>query len=381
MKGILKVLYKNLSVIFISLFAVACTQSPALVENRSNSSKGYDYSKNNPFKIKVKKGENLYKISKQYGVGIRELIEINNLRPPYILTSGEVLKLPKAKFHMVKERDTLYAVSRSYGVDLSRLIHVNNLVEPYIIKVGARLRIPSLAEYNNYVANNDSGYFSSEPKVVAVVSNDLPKLSKKNDKAQYVLPNEVKERAVADSLQAEGNNSGIVPRLRPNDNPRPHLKPGTVIARPKNTKKTFEKASYTPPISSRRNYKATGFRWPTNGTIISRFGPKKGGLYNDGINIRAAEGSAVLASDNGKVVYAGNELRGYGNLVLLKHSNGYVTAYAHAKNLYVRKGDFVNKGQKIASVGSTGHVSVPQLHFSIRKGRKAINPQSRLPRG
>ncbi len=376
------VLYRNISIVCILLFATACTQRPALVENRNRHSVSYNYTQNNPFKITVRSGDNLYKISKQYGVGIRELIEINNLRPPYILTSGEVLKLPKAKFHMVKEGDTLYAVSRSYGVDLSRLIHVNSLTEPYIIKVGSRLRIPSSAEYHQFVAANDNNYFESEQQTPPVVTSDLPKLSDNKTKPTYILPNEVKPERISGVMplgQADG--TGLVPRLRPNNNPSPRLKPGTVIANSNNTKKTYEKASYTPPSYPSYNYKASGFKWPTNGTIISRFGPKKGGLYNDGINIRAAEGSPVVASDGGKVVYAGNELRGYGNLVLLKHSNGYVTAYAHASDLFVKKGDFVSKGQKIASVGSTGHVSVPQLHFSIRKGRKAINPQSHLPRG
>ncbi|PIR39274.1 MAG: hypothetical protein COV35_01800 [Alphaproteobacteria bacterium CG11_big_fil_rev_8_21_14_0_20_39_49] len=377
----MKVLYRNISIILTLFVAGACTQSPALVENRNSYSSNFDY-RINPFKITVKSGDNLYKISKHYGVGIRDLIELNNLHPPYILTPDEVLKLPKAKFHMVKEGDTLYAVSRSYGVDLSRLIHVNNISEPYIIRVGTKLNIPSSTEYYQLIAKKETvekeDFFVGEQRTASVLAKDLDKIKNSQNAPQFILPNEVKTGMDTETLQS-GEGGGIVPKLRPNNNPAPHLKPGTVMAG--NAKKEYETASYTPPSYNTKDYAASGFRWPTSGTVISRFGPKKGGLYNDGINIRAAEGSDVVASDNGKVVYAGNELRGYGNLILLKHSNGYVTAYAHARDILVRKGDVVSKGQKIASVGSTGHVSVPQLHFSIRKGRKAINPQSYLPTG
>lgn len=377
----MKVLYRNISIIFIFCFTFSCTQNPALVENRSTYTKNVKSfsSLNNPFKITVKSGDNLYKISKQYGVGIRELIELNNLRPPYLLNPSQVLKLPKAKFHVVGEGDTLYAVSRSYGVDLSRLIHVNDLQEPYIIKVGAKLRIPSSTESYQYLAQKteDSSNKQKTGVIASVVEKDLNKLKEKKATPQYILPNEVKPERINGGTELSSKSEAIIPRLRPNDNPRPNLKPGTVLA--SSPKVKYQKASYKSSFS-RTPTPSSGFSWPARGTIISRFGPKKGGLYNDGINIRASEGSSIFASDNGEVVYAGNELRGYGNLVLLKHSNGYVTAYAHARDILVRKGDVVKKGEKIASVGNTGHVSVPQLHFSIRKGRKAINPQSYLPR-
>jgi len=365
----------------------ACTQSPAVVENRSIYKKGASYEElsRNPFKIRVQGGDTLYKISKKYGVGIRELIEINNLRPPYLLSPSQVIKLPKAKFHMVNEGDTLYAVSRSYGVDLSRLIHVNNLNEPFIIKQGEKLRIPSLTQSYQYVAKAvTKPVIVQKGELSSITQRDIGKLNKEPDQPKYILPNEVKLGRVSDASNNTGSNGLLKPKLRPGVYPRPNLKPETRRQLASNPKKKmkYQKASYSTKVLSRNNVaKARGFDWPARGTIISRFGPKKGGLYNDGINIRAAEGTSVFASDNGMVVYAGNELRGYGNLVLLKHSNGFVTAYAHANNIFVKKGQVVKKGQKIASVGSTGHVSVPQLHFSIRKGRKAINPQSYLPRG
>ena len=112
--------------------------------------------------------------------------------------------------------------------------------------------------------------------------------------------------------------------------------------------------------------------------MLSSFGAKAKGLYNDGINISASRGTPVLAAENGVVAYAGNELRGFGNLLLIKHSGGWVTAYAHNETLLVRRGQKVKKGQVIAKVGSTGAVSSPQLHFELRKGKRAINPEKYL---
>ena len=106
-------------------------------------------------------------------------------------------------------------------------------------------------------------------------------------------------------------------------------------------------------------------------------GPKKNGLHNDGINIAAPRGAPVLAAENGVVAYAGNELRGFGNLLLIKHADGWMTAYAHTESLLVGPGDRVRRGQIVARVGDSGSVATPQLHFEIRKGTRAVNP-SRL---
>ena len=116
------------------------------------------------------------------------------------------------------------------------------------------------------------------------------------------------------------------------------------------------------------------FFWPVRGKILSRFGAKKGGLHNDGINISVKINESIRAADTGTVAYAGNELKGYGYLVLLKHKGGWITAYAHANSLVVRVGQFVNRGQVIARAGGTGNVDRPQLHFEIRRGKTAVNP-------
>src|SRR5690606_8555086 len=106
------------------------------------------------------------------------------------------------------------------------------------------------------------------------------------------------------------------------------------------------------------------------------YGSKGGGMHNDGINIAVPKGTPVHAAQSGVVAYAGNELKGYGNLLLVRHANGWMTAYAHNSKLLVKRGDTVTRGQSISLAGSTGSVSSPQVHFEIRKGAKAVDPQS-----
>jgi murein DD-endopeptidase MepM/ murein hydrolase activator NlpD len=120
------------------------------------------------------------------------------------------------------------------------------------------------------------------------------------------------------------------------------------------------------------------FLWPLRGAILSDYGPKPGGLHNDGINISASRGASVVAADNGVVAYAGNELRGFGNLLLIRHADGWMTAYAHLDDMLVERGAKVSRGQKIGTVGSTGNVSSPQLHFEVRRGNRAIDPRDHL---
>ena len=121
------------------------------------------------------------------------------------------------------------------------------------------------------------------------------------------------------------------------------------------------------------------FLWPVHGRILASYGTGAGGTHNDGINIGAPAGTPVLAAEAGVVAYAGNELRGYGNLLLVKHAGGWMTAYAHNSALLVKRGDRVKRGQEIARVGATGAVGEPQLHFEVRQGTRALDPNDHLP--
>lgn len=161
---------------------------------------------------------------------------------------------------------------------------------------------------------------------------------------------------------------------RPTPRPAPNyvttnVTPYTPTARP---------AAYSPVPRESAPAGDMRFVWPVNGTVISTFGSGLNGERNDGINIAAPSGTPIHAAASGTVTYAGNELKGYGNLLLIKHADGYVTAYAHADRLLVSRGDFVAKGQVIGYAGTTGDVTSPQLHFEIRNGVTPVNPERYL---
>ena len=130
-----------------------------------------------------------------------------------------------------------------------------------------------------------------------------------------------------------------------------------------------------PPLSS------VSFEWPiSGGKIISHFGQKNRGESNDGINIEAQMNEPIWASADGVVVYSGNELKGFGNMVILRHSDGWMSAYAHADSISVRKNDVVKQGDVIGYVGKSGGTSSPQLHFGIRQGKEPVDPENYLPK-
>ena len=116
------------------------------------------------------------------------------------------------------------------------------------------------------------------------------------------------------------------------------------------------------------------FRWPVKGRVIAEFGARPDGGHNDGIDVAVPQGTSVKAAENGVVAYAGNELKGYGNLVLVRHANNWVSAYANNEELLVKRGDKVRRGQIIAKAGATGAVSQPQVHFELRKGSRPSIP-------
>jgi murein DD-endopeptidase MepM/ murein hydrolase activator NlpD len=124
----------------------------------------------------------------------------------------------------------------------------------------------------------------------------------------------------------------------------------------------------------------TRLRWPVNGRVIAAFGPRADGTHNDGLNLAVPLGTEVHAAEAGLVAYAGSELKGYGNLVLLRHDNGWVTAYAHNDEVLVKAGDKVKRGQVLARAGKTGQVDQPQLHFELRHGSKPVDPTPFLER-
>jgi murein DD-endopeptidase MepM/ murein hydrolase activator NlpD len=239
-----------------------------------------------------------------------------------------------AGVHVVVAGDTLSKISKVHSKPLLDILKANNLAPNARLNIGDRIVIPGV-------------------RTAAAPAKDAPNATQ----AKAAVP-------AVPAPKAPGRQASNEPVQAVNV-----VTPSSDAAPPANAHaKVAEAASPT-------------FRWPVKGRVIAGFGPKTNGQQNDGINLAVPEGTPVKAAEDGVVAYAGNELKGYGNLVLVRHSNGYVTAYAHAKELLVKRGDAIKRGQTIANSGQTGNVDAPQLHFEIRKGPAPVDPLPMLGGG
>ena len=252
---------------------------------------------------------------------------------------------PAAAYHTVARGDTMYNVSRRYGTDVGTLAERNGIRPPYTISLGQRIELPFAV-----------GKPSPAPVTVAEApAAAIPTPAEVVVSQPSARPVQLAQRAAAPKLVAVGG-----PRTKPRIPARPVEQAVVSIGAP------------PPRVGG-------DFAWPVDGHILVGYGPTGDGLYNDGLNIAAPMETPVRAAENGVVAYAGNEIRGFGKLLLIKHDGGLITAYGHNNDLLVRRGDVVRKGQVIARVGASGGVDVPQLHFEIRDGRRAIDPNKLLP--
>jgi len=270
--------------------------------------------------------------------------------------SGSSQAFINADAIIVGKGDTVYGLSRRHLISARAIIEANKLRAPYVLTPGQRLVLPRARDY--VVKRGDS-----LSVIAAKTNSDMYAIARLNGlKAPYTI--HINQRLALPDAN----------RARPVSIPTaeaatPKRKTLRTKARPK------QQIVAAPPARSGK-----GFLWPLRGRIVSTYGGKSQGLKNDGINIAAPRGTHVVAAENGVVAYAGNELRGFGNLLLLKHTGGWITAYAHNETLLVKRGDKIKKGQTIAKVGSSGSVQVPQLHFELRKGKVAIDPIKYLPK-
>ncbi|MCB1472769.1 MAG: LysM peptidoglycan-binding domain-containing protein [Rhodobiaceae bacterium] len=336
--------------------------------------------------VTVESGETLYSISRRYGVPVNALMQANGISDPATVKAGQRLAIPRysatqanwvvgaqpvaatprpqpvavstpqpvaaarptssvatatrvdrapaatpvttgtistaanAGMHTVASGETLYSISRRYGVTVEALGAHNGISSPSQIKVGQRLAIPG------------AGRVSAAPQ-----------------------PARVQTVAVAPAPQPV--------TVQPQAQPQP------IYNQPAPQEQPVRTAAIPAPQAINE-----GFRWPVRGRVINAFGERNNGGNNDGINIAVPEGTSVRAAENGVVIYAGSELEGLGNLVLVRHADDWVTAYAHNSGLKVSRGDKVTRGQVIALAGQTGKVNSPQLHFELRKGSKPVDP-------
>ncbi|MGD9616305.1 MAG: peptidoglycan DD-metalloendopeptidase family protein [Alphaproteobacteria bacterium] len=281
---------------------------------------------------------------------------------------------------VVRPGQSVGYLAREYGVSKQAVIDANKLTPPeYKIEIGQTLVIPGGGP-----GSSPGG--EARPTAVAATTGAAEKPSapppertaaaSRAGKTPEIIP--LDEPAPAKSAEAP-RKSAEAPAISfppPAASARGKLSPPAAEpARPpaESVEKEVAAAEAEPPAKS-----GGPFPWPVRGRILAGYGATKGGGNNAGINIAAARGTPVRAVDSGVVAYAGNEIRGYGNLVLVKHSSGFISAYAHLDELLVKRGDSIGRGQVIAKVGTTGGVSEPQLHFELRRGKKAVDPREFL---
>lgn len=237
----------------------------------------------------------------------------------------QAIVTPQGRFHVVQPGDTGIAIARAYGVKWDELIALNNLTEPFLLRAGQRLRL--------------------SPAPISVAQAP--------PRTQQAPAQSLEERARAFDISIDDVMTGGQPAANG----------------PARTAET-EKPTALPTLAGG----APRFRWPLPGLIVSGFGPKPGGRFNDGVNLKANAGEPVRAAGDGVVAYAGDAIAGFGNLILVKHAGGWVSAYGHNEALLVNRGARVKAGEVIARAGQTGAVNEPQLHFELRQGRTPVDP-------
>jgi len=270
-------------------------------------------------------------------------------------------------YYVVKKGDSIASIARKYGMDKRELIRINGLESPYRIVKGKRLLVrphetSSAQDESEMPATEEVGPVPEdgdvEVKPLKAVSKEVEgRLNpESDDEADSGVDGEGEyDEEKVDRAEEKTKHQD---RDRDRDRDRDNHQPSSLPA--------------TPPSTGK-------YQWPTQGTLKRNFNPSgKGKTQNDGINISAPKGTAVVAANNGVVAHTGNQLRGFGNVVLVKHDNDTMTVYAHLDKVSVKKGDVVDTGQKLGTVGQTGTVKEPQLHFEIRKGRKPIDPSRYL---
>ena len=246
----------------------------------------------------------------------------------------------------VYEGDSLYSISKREGVSIKSIIKANKLEPPFTLYKGDRLIIAKPKVH--IVKKGHTLYDIANCYEVSI--SDIMKINQLKNNDKIYLGDKLFIPLYDNTNQTNCNNI-------------------TKVAITKEVNKTTEK-------KKNNNY---SYMWPVKGKIISKFGLLAKGLRNDGINISADIGNPVLAIESGKIVYAGNEIQAFGNLILIKHYNDKTSAYAHLDKINVKKGESVNKGQIIALVGNSGKVSIPQLHFEIRDKDGPLDPLKYLP--
>ena len=323
--------------------------------------------------VTVQTGDSLYDISRREGVALRDLITVNGLQPPYNIRPGDKLLLPRVRGYVVRRGDTVSEIAERFNVSTGRLIAQNGLAAPYVIFPGQELRLPAPVTRG---AAQTRAQTQSQTQAQSQAQTQASAAPRTQSVQSQPLQNQPLQNQSVQTPQASFR--VIIPQQSPVP-PTPPAQTFVAEAEPAPAPQTTVQEPERPVVFSEPPRRSSDrFLWPVQGQVISGYGAKGDGLRNDGINIAAPAGLGVKASENGVVAYVGDNLQAFGNLILLRHQDGYMTAYAHLQAALVREGDVVRRGQVIGRVGNTGSVSRPQLHFEIRRAAKPVDPVKRL---
>jgi murein DD-endopeptidase MepM/ murein hydrolase activator NlpD len=338
--------------------------------------------------IEVRPGDTLYALSRRHKVSLNELMSLNGLSSPS-LKPGQKLYLPAGTAggtavgsatqtarperesydtqhaaaapsreaadapadwttsYTVRQGDSLYAIARQNGVKLADIERYNGISDSRKVKPGTVLKLP--------------GHGAAAP----VADASAATIAAPSASGSAPTPGAVQLGEVTNSPPQ--TSSSQQPTLLNGSN-------GDRVAKAETPGSANDAVAPTKAQNSGSVADSGRLRWPVAGKVISSFGPRPDGTHNDGVNLAAPMGTDVHAAETGVVAYAGDELKGYGNLVLVRHDNGWVTAYAHADEILVKRGDRIKRGQVIAKAGRTGQVDQPQVHFELRQGQKPVDP-------
>jgi murein DD-endopeptidase MepM/ murein hydrolase activator NlpD len=294
-------------------------------------------------------------LSQRYGVTTAEILKANGYKGPRALQPGQQLIIPpravtaaapvatapKAvataapvaaplSVHVVNRGDTLMSIAHRNHVPVAELAKANGIDANSKLKLGQKINVPGAKSAAAPVAAQPAQIAGAQPAALAAPATKMAAAEPAKEKARLAQATTTPEAAAA--------------------------------------------VTETPVKTAEATGALPTFRWPVRGRVVTGYGAKTNGKSNDGINVAVPEGTPVKAAEDGVVAYSGNELKGYGNLILVRHSNGYVTAYAHASELLVKRGETIKRGQIIAKSGQSGEVGSPQLHFEIRKGSSPVDP-------
>ncbi len=322
--------------------------------------------------IEVQPGDTLYGIGKRYKVLISDLMAVNDLRNPTI-KPGQKLYLPGAggrappkvkpertaslkpqaaeptavaapsvaavdggNTYVVKPGDSLFAIAAKHKIKVLDLQRANDITNASRMKPGTVLKLP--------VAGGQSAVASAPSSAI---------------NGETIQPEDRIVRIAAPASTSGSTAANGVKVLNGGD-----AAAAKAVAAPS------EAAPGAIPAAA----KTSKLRWPVRGRVVQGFGLRKDGSHNDGVDISVPAGTDVLAAEDGVIAYAGNEVKTYGNLVLVRHDNGWVTAYANNEKLLVQRGDRVKRGQAVAKAGKSGGADQPLVHFEVRVGSKPVDP-------